>query len=111
MDKASLRQERADLVDKQDVPRSLLQEQLARLQTADHRLEQLQQVGLQQTPELAVLEVTAEPHPAAAAGVWVQLLLPRPQLRPDVLVEYVRFLAGPDTRVSGQEALHPRGAA
>ena len=87
--------------------RCLLDKQLLRLEIANHRLQELQRVALQDLEELVLLKITAESDATSAARVRIELMLPGPQLRTDVQVEDIGLLAGADAWVGSQQTLDP----
>src|SRR5207248_682518 len=89
----------------------LLRKQLARLQAADHGLQELEHISLQDSMELVLTEITGQPHTTPSAGVHPQLLLPHAELRTNVQIEQIRFLAGANAGMARQQALDPGGPA
>src|ERR1051326_5237298 len=108
---AGSRQQRRDLRDVQHVARRLLDEELARLELSDHRLQQVERVALQDALELGVPKVAAEPNTTAAARADLELASPGLQLRSDIDVEDVGLLSGADAGMAGKQPLHPGGPA
>src|ERR1051326_1577538 len=102
---AGSRQQRRDLRDVQHVARRLLDEELARLELSDHRLQQVERVALQDALELGVPKVAAEPNTTAAARADLELASPGLQLRSDIDVEDVGLLSSADARMAGVRRL------
>jgi len=78
-------------------------------QTADHRGQQIHQVGFQNSFIVGFLKIGRQPY--RTSFLFAHQQLPHPELMPNEHIEHIGFLAGMNLGVTHQKSLEPCCAA